>query len=146
MSAEPFLQASSFLQTKPLLAGTATGELLLLGAPLSFWGGVDPATGLIIQVRHPQCGVSIAGKILCLPATIGSSSSSAVLLELIRLGKAPAALVMGTPDAILLIGCLIAEEMGWPAPPAVALGANEQKQLGESRYTLSPEGVLTAIN
>ena len=125
-----------------LLPGTASGDVLKLEAPLSFWGGVDPKTGTIIQVRHPQCGTRISGRILCLPATIGSSSSSAVLLELIRGGNAPAALVMGAPDAILLIGCLVAKEMGWEAPPAVALSAENQRQLADGHYTLAADGAM----
>lgn len=133
------------MMTEPLLAGAAEGMLMKLEAPLSFWGGVDPASGRIIQVRHPQCGRSIAGTILCLPATIGSSSSSAVLLELIRTGQAPAALVMGAPDAILLIGCLIAAEMGWQAPPAFSLPAARQQKLREGRYSCAADGALTAL-
>ena len=49
--------------------GAVSGPVLALSAPLSFWGGVDPATGRIIQVRHPQCGASIAGTVLALPGT-----------------------------------------------------------------------------
>jgi uncharacterized protein len=127
----------------PLIEGAAEGPLLKLDAPLSFWGGVDPKTGEIIQVRHPQCGRSIAGTLLCLPATIGSSSSSAVLLELIRLGKAPAALLLGAPDAILLIGSLIAREMGWPATPAFLLAAQSQQRLAAGTYSLARDGLIT---
>ena len=131
------------IKATPLLPGIAVGDVMKLEAPLSFWGGVDPKTGTIIQVRHPQCGATIGGKILCLPATIGSSSSSAVLLELIRLGIAPAALVMGTPDAILMIGCLVAKEMGWEAPPAFELAADIQSTLPDGRLTLSETGAIT---
>jgi predicted aconitase with swiveling domain len=129
---------------KPLLPGAATGPVMRLSAPLSFWGGVDPNTGRIIQVRHPQCGEIIGGRILCLPATIGSSSSSAVLLELIRLGIAPAALVMGTPDAILMIGCLVAREMGWAAPPAFALDAEAQARLPD-HLAIAADGTITPL-
>ncbi|OYU50561.1 MAG: hypothetical protein CFE31_03160 [Rhizobiales bacterium PAR1] len=132
----------SAITATPLLPGKASGEVLKLEAPLSFWGGVDPKTGNIIQVRHPQCGTSIAGRILCLPATIGSSSSSAVLLELIRGGNAPAALVMGAPDAILLIGCLVAKEMGWEAPPAFELPAPVQATLPDGALSISETGAI----
>jgi uncharacterized protein len=133
------------MKAEVLLEGEARGPLLKLGAPLSFWGGVDPKTGTIIQVRHPQCGVNIAGTLLCLPATIGSSSSSAVLLELIRHGKAPAALILAAPDAILLIGCLVAREMGWPPPPAALVPVASQKRLAPGAYSLSREGVFTTL-
>jgi predicted aconitase/predicted aconitase with swiveling domain len=97
------------------------GKALILTAPISFWGGVDAKTGRIVDVRHPQHGQSIAGTVLFLPGTIGSSSASAVLLELVRNGHAPAALVLHEPDAILLLGLIVAREMGWRAPMAVRL-------------------------
>src|SRR5690606_926476 len=98
-----------------LVEGPASaGEALVLTAPISFWGGVDPKTGRIADPRHPQHGEDIAGRVLFLPGTIGSSSASAVLLELVRAGLAPAAIVMHEPDAILLLGLIVAREMGWP--------------------------------
>ncbi|NRC53304.1 DUF126 domain-containing protein [Mesorhizobium sediminum] len=100
---------------------SGTGEGLVLSAPISFWGGVDPKSGRIADVRHPQHGRSIAGTVLFLPGTIGSSSASAVLLELVSAGKAPAALVLHEPDAILLLGLVVAKEMGLHVPMAVRL-------------------------
>jgi predicted aconitase/predicted aconitase with swiveling domain len=103
-----------------LVPGPASaGEALILTAPISFWGGVDPGTGRITDIRHPQHGRSISNTVLFLPGTIGSSSASAVLLELVRGGKAPAALVLHEPDAILLLGLIVAREMGWQTPPAL---------------------------
>jgi predicted aconitase with swiveling domain len=93
----------------------------VLDAPISFWGGVDAATGRIADVRHPQLGESVAGTVLFLPGTIGSSSASAVLMELVHNGHAPAAIVLDAPDAILLLGLIVAREMGWPTPVAVRL-------------------------
>lgn len=98
------------------------GEALILSAPISFWGGVDPKSGRITDVRHPQWDKSIAGKVLFLPGTIGSSSASAVLMELVHNGHAPTALALNEPDAILLLGLIVAREMGWPTPIAVKLG------------------------
>jgi predicted aconitase/predicted aconitase with swiveling domain len=103
---------------------SAAGESLILTAPISFWGGVDPKTGRIADVRHPQHGQSISGKVLFLPGTIGSSSASAVLLELVRNGHAPAALVLHQPDAILLLGLIVSREMGWQTPSALRLDRN----------------------
>jgi len=97
------------------------GEALMLGAPISFWGGVDPTSGRIADVRHPDCGTSIAGRVLFLPGTIGSSSAAAVLLELVHNGHAPAALILNEPDAILLLGLIVAREMGWQTPVALRL-------------------------
>jgi predicted aconitase/predicted aconitase with swiveling domain len=103
---------------------SAAGESLILTAPVSFWGGVDAKTGRIADVRHPQHGESIAGKALFLTGTIGSSSASAVLLELVKNGHAPAALVLHEPDAILLLGLIVAREMGWRTPAALRLDRN----------------------
>jgi len=98
------------------------GEALVLTAPISFWGGVDPKSGRIADVRHPQHGQNLSGRVLFLPGTIGSSSASAVLLELVHNGHAPAALVLHEPDAILLLGLIVAREMGWQTPMALKLG------------------------
>ena len=133
------------LTAETLLPGDAvTGTCLALTAPISFWGGVDPASGTIIDARHPERGQNIAGKILALPGTIGSSSASAVLLELVHAGKAPAALLMDAPDAILLLGLVVAREMGWPTPPALRLPAADQKALAGRSVAISAEGLITA--
>jgi predicted aconitase with swiveling domain len=104
-----------------LFPGDAEGELLILAAPLSFWGGVSWETGAITNFRHPQLGQVVTGRILVVPEPVGSSSSSAVLLQLIRGGRAPAGIVLGRPDAILVVACLVAREMGWTAPPVLVL-------------------------
>ena len=104
-----------------LIPGAADGPLLRLNAPISFWGGVDPKTGTISDPRHPDHGASIAGTVLAVPATIGSSSSSAVMLELMRGGKAPAALLLGAVDAILTLGVVVAREMGYGTVPVLAV-------------------------
>nr|MBA3447717.1 DUF126 domain-containing protein [Pseudaminobacter sp.] len=81
---------TGFAQGEILVPGDAgAGRALVLTAAISFWGGVDPRSGRIADVRHPQCGESISGRILFLPGTIGSSSASAVLMELVHNGHAP---------------------------------------------------------
>ena len=119
------------------------GEALVLTAPISFWGGVDPKTGRIADVRHPQHGDVIAGRVLFLPGTIGSSSASAVLMELVHNGRAPAALVLHEPDAILLLGLIVAREMGWETPVAVRLGREAFETYGTSMVKVAKDGVLT---
>mgnify|MGYP003384295274 CR=1 FL=1 len=110
------------VKLETLIAGpAASGPILALTAPISFWGGVNPKTSAVADVRHPQHGQAIAGTILYLPGTIGSSSASAVLLELIHRNIAPAAIIMREPDAILLLGVLVAHEMGWGGPSAYRL-------------------------
>ena len=125
--------------------GPVAGPCLALTAPISFWGGVDPRSGEIIDARHPQRGQSVADMVLALPGTIGSSSASAVLLELVHAGKAPAAILIAEPDAILLLGLVVAREMGWPTPPAFRLPAADQKALADRRIAISAEGLITVV-
>ena len=131
------------LKAEILLTGSpAGGQCLALTAPISFWGGVDPATGTIIDARHPQRGRNVAGTVLALPGTIGSSSASAVLLELVHAGRAPAALLLDEPDAILLLGLVVAREMGWPTPPAFRLPVAKQAGLDGLQLAISAAGVI----
>lgn len=134
------------LQAEILVEGRAgQGEALVLDAPISFWGGVDPKTGRIADVRHPQHGQSIAGKVLFLPGTIGSSSASAVLLELVHNGHAPAALVLHEPDAILLLGLIVAREMGWETPVAVRLDRSQFTPFRGSSPTIATDGSMSEL-
>ena len=103
----------------PLIPGSASGPLLRLRAPISFWGGVDPVDGTVCDPRHPDFGQRLGGSVVWIPSTIGSSSSSSVLLELLRLGTAPAALLIGRRDPILPLGVVVAETMGYPSIPVV---------------------------
>lgn len=121
------------------------GPALVLGAPISFWGGVDPRSGDIIDVRHPNHGACIAGTVLFLPGTIGSSSASAVLLELVQAGKAPAALVVHEPDAILLLGLIVAREMAWETPIALQISSAEHSHFAGKRVSIDASGNLTAV-
>lgn len=110
------------VQGDVLLAGPAVRATgLALTAPISFWGGVDPKTGRIADPRHPEYGADISGRVLLIPATVGSSSASAILLELVHANRAPAAIVLHEPDAILLLGLVVAKEMGLATPIAIRL-------------------------
>ena len=126
-----------------LVPGPAVrAQALVLGAPISFWGGVDPATGRIADVRHPDHGRSIAGRVLCLPGTIGSSSASAVLLELVAGGRAPAALILHEPDAILLLGLIVAREMGLTPPLALRLDRSGFDELQGRMLAVTAVGAI----
>jgi predicted aconitase with swiveling domain len=134
------------LQASPQIAGTAEGRVLKLDRPISFWGGVDPETGRILDPRHPQHGVTVAGTVLVLPATIGSSSSSSVMLELIAIGRAPAALLLGTADAILALGVVVAAEMEHEVPPVLLLPTECQQALATGdRVRIDLDGLVTTL-
>ena len=96
---------------KPLVKGIFLGEIIYI-EPFSFWGGVDINDGKIIQKGHPNNGMCIKNKILAVKNLIGSSSSSSVLLELIRKNLAPKAIFIENIDAITCMGSIIAEQIG----------------------------------
>lgn len=115
-------------------------EAMALTAPISFWGGVNPKTGLIADVRHPEYGRSVSGCVLLIPATIGSSSAAAVLLELVHAGLSPSAIVLHEPDAILLLGLIVAREMGLATPIAVRLDAEHFRSFDGHRVGVFADG------
>jgi predicted aconitase with swiveling domain len=127
-----------------LIDGVGQGPLLRLVEPISFWGGVDPATAHLTDPRHPQHGVSIAGTVLALASMRGSSSSSAIMLELLARGIAPAALLLGEPDAILALGVLVGREMGYKAIPVLAVPAAEQAALPQGVLRVAAGGAITS--
>lgn len=115
---------------RAIAPGTASGEAIVLDEPLSLWGGLDPATGAVIEPRHPQLGVSLAARIAVMGEVRGSSSSSSVLAEAVRAGVAPAGIVLGSPDIILAVGAAAAEELYRVQVPIVVL---EKADLGRLR-------------
>jgi predicted aconitase with swiveling domain len=106
-----------------LAAGSAGGEPLAV-EPLSFWGGYDAERGLIVEPSHPQCGLSLAGKVMLMPRAKGSSSSSSVLAEAIRNGTGPAAIVLCEADLIVAIGVIVAQELYGANVPLVTVDAD----------------------
>ena len=107
---------------RTLVAGFARGQALRLDEPLSLWGGMDPATGKVIDRRHPQAGEDVAGRVLLMPSGRGSSSSSSVLAEAVRAGTAPAAVILLEPDPIVVLGAVVAAELYGRRVPVVVLG------------------------
>lgn len=117
------------MNTRVLVQGSARGEAVLLEQPLSFWGGVDPGTGTVIDRRHPQAGVRLGGRVLVMPFGRGSSSSSTVLAEAIRLGTAPAAIVLMEPDPILALGAMVAQELYGRSLPIVVVPPDDYRRI-----------------
>ena len=110
-----------FYRGRTLVAGSATGPILHLTEPLSFWGGMEVATGRIIDQHHPQVGTCLSGCILVMPAGRGSSSSSSVLAEAIYAGTAPAAIILSEPDVIVALGAMVAKELYGLSCPVVVM-------------------------
>jgi uncharacterized protein len=111
-----------------------SGRALVLDEPLSFWGGVDQASGAIIDGHHPQAGEIVAARVLVMPAGRGSSSSSSVLAESIRAGYGPAAIILRDPDEILVLGALVAQLLDGTVVPVLVLepGVFERIATGDS--------------
>ncbi len=131
------------MQGRPLVAGEARGELLVSDEPLSFWGGYDYVTGEIIDRRHPLSGQSAAGRVLAIPFTRGSSTTTAVLLEAVRAGTAPAAILVAGNDPFLALGSIVADEMYGRPVPVVALAPEDFAALRTGdRVHILPDGTI----
>lgn len=107
---------------RSLVEGAAQGALLFADVGLSFWGGVDPASGEVIDRHHPLSGERLAGRVLAIPSGRGSCTGSSVLMELISNGHAPAALVLAEADEILTLGVLVAQLIFQRSLPVVQIG------------------------
>lgn len=117
------------LEGETLNQGVAEGELVLLEQPLSLWGGMDLDTGRIIDAHHPQCGSSVTGRILAMSSGRGSSSSTSVLAESIRIGSAPAGLVLAERDVIIALGAMVADLLYGLRCPVIRLAPEVFRQL-----------------
>lgn len=129
---------------KLIVPADAEGPLLVCTAGLSFWGGVDPATGTIIDAHHPHCGACLAGQIVMMPTSRGSCSGSGVLLELAMNGHAPAGLVFREGEDVLTLGALIAAEMFGHNVAVLRLPPKEYAALASETHGLLRDGRLRA--
>lgn len=97
------------MRVRILCGGVAAeGPILALDEPLSFWGAFEPRTGVILDVHHPQRGRCVSGQVLVMSETRGSGSAPGAIAEAIRLGTAPAAIILGQPDINLAVGADVA--------------------------------------
>ena len=116
-------------QATVLVNGSGRGQALVLAEPLSLWGGLNPETGEIIDRRHPQAGQIVTNHVLVLPSGRGSSSASSILLEAVKQGTAPAAIITSEVDGILALGAAVAREMYDRTPPVLVLAGEDYLQL-----------------
>jgi hypothetical protein len=118
---------------RPVVEGEAEGEALVTHDALSFWGGYDFQTGEIIDKHHPLAGVRAAGRILAVPFSKGSSTTTAVLLEAVRAGTAPAAILTTGADSFFALASIVAGVMYGKSFPVIALEPNEFASLQSGR-------------
>ena len=97
------------LQGRKIYQGTAQGEALVTSMGISFFGGVDPDTGIVVEKGHQLEGQAIGGKVLVFPTGKGSTVGSYTLYRLKMNGVAPAAIVNAQCETITAVGCIIAE-------------------------------------
>ena len=119
----------SSLEGRSLVDGCASAPLLYAEVGLSFWGGVDPFSGEVIDRHHPLSGECLAGRVLAIPSGRGSCTGSSVLMELISNGHAPAALVLAEADEILTLGVLVAQTLFQRSLPVLCIGKEAFGQL-----------------
>lgn len=125
-----------------LVKGEAEGSLIAADVGLSFWGGVDPQKGVVIDRHHPLAGECLAGRVLALPSGRGSCSGSGVLLELILNGHAPAAIVVCEPEEILTLGALVAGLMFERSIPVLRIDRGLFARLSAFRHARVEQGRL----
>jgi len=130
------------LAGKALVKGQASGKILACHTELSFWGGVDPVTGEVIDRHHSLSGEFLKGKILALPGGRGSCSGSGVILEMIVNGKGPDAIVVSRPDDIITLGIWIAKEIFKRSIPLVMLDQQSFVTLSEQQYAAISYGKI----
>jgi predicted aconitase with swiveling domain len=110
---------------RPVVPGNATGEVLVSDEPLSFWGGYNHHTGEITDRRHPLSGEIAAGRVLALPFTRGSSTTTAVLLEAVRAGTAPVAILTTGIDSFFALASIVADKMYNAQFPVIAISSED---------------------
>ena len=113
--------AAPLIVGRALVEGEAAGEALVTHEALSFWGGYDFQTGEIIDQHHALAGVRATGRILAVPFSKGSSTTTAVLLEAVRAGTAPAAILTTGVDAFFALASIVADVMYGKSFPVIAL-------------------------
>ena len=128
---------------RAIVAGEAEGNALVTHDALSFWGGYDFHSGEIIDRHHPLAGQRAAGRILAVPCSKGSSTTTAVLLEAVRAGTAPAAMITTGVDSFFALASIVADVMYAKSFPVIALEPNDFAVLRTGmRITVDRSGVI----
>ena len=97
------------LTGRRIFQGKTEGEALVTKDSISFYGGVDPETGIVVEKGHELEGVDTTDKILVFPTGKGSTVGSYVIYQMAKTGKGPKALILQECEAIVAVGCIIGE-------------------------------------
>jgi len=126
---------------RPIVAASAKGTALVSKEPISFWGGVCPRTGEIIDRRHELSGANVTGKVFVFPTGRGSSTSSAVLMQSIKAGVAPAAIINLSIDPMLALGSIVSDELYQRTVPIVILRQDDFLSIKQDDHLIvKPDG------
>jgi len=143
-SDETIMPHKRSFQGRPLIAGAAEGRALVSNQPLSLWGGLNSQTGEIIDRRHQRSGDVVTGRVFVFPRGKGSSTGSAVLLESIKIGTAPAAIINLSVDPILALGAVVADELYGRSLPIIVLGEEAFDAIRDGDHiTVERDGTVT---
>jgi len=127
-----------------VVAGSAAGPAVVSKQAISFWGGVSPETGEVVDRRHECSGTIVAGKVFVFPQGKGSSTSSAVVMESIKAGVAPAAVINLKMDPILALGSIVADELYHKTMPIVIVSQEDFDSIETGDYlVIQPDGTVT---
>lgn len=133
------------IRARMLTSGTAEGPVLPLGEPLSFWGALEPRTGEIIDVHHPQRGQCVKDTVLVMTETRGSGSAPGAIAEAIRLGTAPVAIILAEADINLAVGAEVAATLYGRSCVIACVTAQELESLrAAKRIAIRADGVVRA--
>lgn len=130
----------------PVVRGSASGPLLFSPISLSFWGGIDLATGIIVDHHHPAKGKLLKDYIFALPSGRGSCTGSGAILELLLDARAPRALIFRDAEDILLLGVLVARTIFDVSIPIVRSSHQDFDDLQHYQYASIRDSILTAGN
>jgi len=134
------------IEGRPVVAGSTRGQALAADVPLSFWGGFDPDTGIVIDRRHPLSGQKATGRVLVIPSGRGSCSGSGVLLEAIHNGTAPAAIITSRLDPVIGLGCILGDELYDSHPPMVVISDRDRLRIASGDLIdVDDRGLVTVI-
>lgn len=128
-----------------LLSGVGTGAALVLEEPLSFWGGLDPESGCIVDEHHPQCGKSVTGRVLVMPGTRGSTSSPGALADTLQQRNGPVAVIVPEVNVTILVAAMIARELYDIELPVLVVNWPDYRRLRDGQMLAIDDASISAI-
>ena len=132
------------MRARLLTIGDAEGPVLSLDEPLSFWGAFEPRNGVILDVHHPQRGACVKDTVLVMTETRGSGSAPGAIAEAIRLGTAPAAIILAEADINLAVGAEVAATLYGRRCVVACVSAAELAELRRARWiSIAADGDVT---